>query len=254
MSALSVCRHADDLRAALLAHDVVVLDFVLPASPPQPGAGDEQMGSAAALLSAAERARAAAMGNREVRHRFTAARARLRGLLAAALEVEPCALVLVEGAHGKPALGGRYRGALGFNVSHAEGRCAVALSVKGEVGVDVERVRPLRDWRRVAARVLTPPELDALERAAADAGVEERFFGEWCRVEAELKAVGCGIAGLDERRRGVSWPALHVQTVPLAEPGYVCAVALWPASATASTWASPSAISPVTTPASASTA
>jgi hypothetical protein len=71
------------------------------------------------------------------------------------------------------------------------------------VGVDVERVRAIEQWERVAGRVLDPAELRQLQAdVARGADPGAAFLGHWCRVEAELKAIGCGIVGLEAHRAG----------------------------------------------------
>jgi phosphopantetheinyl transferase len=114
--------------------------------------------------------------------------------------------------HGKPALGrDSVARPLWFSVAHCEDLLLVALSRAADVGVDLERARSIEQWERVADRVLAPGERVQLQRtveAGEDAGTA--FLRHWCRVEAELKAIGCGIVGLEEHRAGKRPLGLHV--------------------------------------------
>ena len=52
-----------------------------------------------------------------------------------------------------------------------------------------------------------------------DAGTA--FLRQWCRVEAELKAIGCGIAGLEDHRAGKRPLGLRLRDladIPLPAP------------------------------------
>ena len=87
---------------------------------------------------------------------------------------------------------------LKFNLSHCGNVLVVALSLTAEVGVDVERVRPVPEWRRIADRVFDPATLEQLLAEIA-CGADERdaFLRRWCRMEASVKATGEGVFGRD---------------------------------------------------------
>jgi phosphopantetheinyl transferase len=110
---------------------------------------------------------------------------------------------LREGVHGKPALARALARPLWFSVAHCEELLVVALSRTADVGVDLERARSIEQWERVADRVLDRAERAQLSRAV-DEGQDPgtAFLRHWCRVEAELKAIGCGIVGLEDHRAG----------------------------------------------------
>ena len=80
-----------------------------------------------------------------------------------------------------------------FNVSHCGGTGLLAFTRAGEIGVDVEAVRPEVEGLEIAAQSFHAHEIEFI--AAAD-GVEEqarRFTSLWTRKEAVLKATGSGI-------------------------------------------------------------
>jgi phosphopantetheinyl transferase len=186
-----------DVSSRLVSHEAVVCAAALPTC-------DDAVSRSLAHLSPDERARHAAYTNAIVARRYAGGRVLLREILGCALGMAPGCIPLVEGVHGKPALARRaVVRPLWFSVAHCEDILLVAMSRSAEVGVDVERVRSIEQWERVADRVLDPAERSQLRRAVA--GGEEpgrAFLRHWCRVEAELKAIGCGIAGLEEHLAG----------------------------------------------------
>jgi 4'-phosphopantetheinyl transferase len=178
-----------------------------------------------ALLSDAERQRARRLVRDRDRHRFIAARARLRQLLAARLGVRPTAVALTHDARGKPALspgeGGR---SVRFNMSRSGDLAVYVFSSGREVGIDVEAIRPIPDADGIVARFFAPPERDAY-RTLSPRDRPLGFFNCWTRKEAFIKALGDGLSyPLD--RFAVSLapdvPAriLHVADVPGASCGW----------------------------------
>jgi len=142
------------------------------------------------------------------------------------------------GLHGKPALArGLQPSGIRFSIAHCDELMLVAVSRVGEVGIDAEPVRPIERWARVADRVFSSAERAEIGREIASgdepSSVLLRF---WCRGEAELKAIGCGISGLSAHRDGWHPPGLRISDLPsiplpsdLASEGarYQAAVALW---------------------------
>ena len=186
-----------DLHARLAASDAVVLTVSLAAT-------DEQIERALDLLSSDERVRYAAYTNAIVARRFARGRHILRDVVGTAVSMAPGDVPLREGLHGKPYVAHRSGRPLWFSLAHSEDFAVIALSRVAEVGVDLERSRAVEQWQRVADRVLDRQERMQLD-VAVGAGDEpgSAFLRHWCRVEAELKAIGCGIAGLEAHRAGV---------------------------------------------------
>ena len=167
-------------------------------------ADSAQLRGAVATLSPAERERFASHSNEVVARRFAVGRAILREILGALLSMPPSSVRLVEGPYGKPALGvGISKAPLWFSVAHCDDLLLVAVSREGDVGVDVERTRAIDCWERVADRTLAPAERAQLLRSVERGEEADRvFLRHWCRVEAELKAIGCGIHGIEAHRAG----------------------------------------------------
>jgi hypothetical protein len=103
--------------------------------------------------------------------------------------------------NGKPYLTGRNSThPLKFNLSHCGDLLVVALSRVSEIGVDVERIRAIPEWRRIADRVFDSATREQLfAEIACGADEREAFLRHWCRMEAAVKATGEGVFGRDAR-------------------------------------------------------
>jgi 4'-phosphopantetheinyl transferase len=145
-----------------------------------------------ASLPATERQRALAFRHPQARAQFVVTRTALRSILSAYLEVSPLRLEFVHGPQGKPSLTGEWRW-LHFNVTHSHDVALIAVTRRGEVGVDVERLRPFANDLGMAERYFSPSETETL-RALAGPRRSEAFFRAWTRKEAFLKASGKGIS------------------------------------------------------------
>jgi len=151
----------------------------------------EVVPGAESLLSAAELARADRFRFAHDRRRWLRARARLRMLLGDYLDIDPRAVRLTTGEHGKPRLAGDEQ--LFFNVSHA-GDLALFAFASRDVGVDVELPRPAVDVMAVAERTFGRSEAERL-KSLDPAEREREFLRAWVRHEAALKCRGSGIGG-----------------------------------------------------------
>jgi 4'-phosphopantetheinyl transferase len=196
-----------------------------------PFAGDD----AQALLSDDEKARQRSFVSPELRRRFGAARAGLRTLLGRHLDLDPRHLAFATNEFGKPRLAGD--GQVHFNLSHCEERAVLAISDTTEVGIDLERERPI-EHVDLAKRYFHPNEVTAITASPDEAEQRRAFFLVWTLKEAVVKALGTGLSTpLDsfELAIGVSLPRLAV--APEGAPrtwwlhaamadGYCCALAV----------------------------
>jgi len=148
---------------------------------------------ALAILSEDEQARARRFVFDVHQRRFVACRAALRARLAERLGCAAGILRFEYGPVGKPALAGG--GTLRFNVSHSDRYALLALGDRVEVGVDIERIRPLTDMNALADRVFSDGERAALAQVPEDRKADA-FFAGWTRKEAYIKARGDGIGML----------------------------------------------------------
>jgi 4'-phosphopantetheinyl transferase len=154
---------------------------------------DRGADAARPLLSSDECLRADRFRFDRDRDRFTAARAKLRLLLASYLGEEPRGYELGYGAQGKPFLAGAFAACgLEFNVSHTQGRAAYAFASGRPVGVDLERLVVVEDALDLAARFFAPAERAALEAVTPEQR-SRSFLSGWTRKEAFVKALGQGL-------------------------------------------------------------
>lgn len=145
------------------------------------------------LISAAERARSANFAFARDRRRFIRAHAAIRSVIGQQMDCAPSRLAFTSDTSGKPRLVGPVQPC--FNLSHSGELAAIAVSDGvGEVGVDLEKVRPMPDVKSLAATHFTAHERAALEQAADP---DRAFLSIWTRKEAVAKALGVGIGAFD---------------------------------------------------------
>lgn len=141
-------------------------------------------------LSAEESSRAAAMVHPVLRARFVVSRGLRRKVLAAVLGRGPAELEFVEEPGEKPRL--RSKVGIDFNLSHAGDHVALVTG-RGAVGVDLEKIRPVRTMTALAERYFHPEE-SAVWRSLPATEQEEAFFLLWAAREAAMKCTGTGLA------------------------------------------------------------
>ena len=146
------------------------------------------------LLSRDEAARADGFRFARDRERFVGARGLLRELLGRYLGVDPSALRFSYGPRGKPCLETDSRpDGVRFNVSHSGGLALLAFTRGRELGVDLERVRPVPEAESIAESYFSPRESAELARLPP-AERPPAFFRCWTRKEAFIKATGDGLS------------------------------------------------------------
>ena len=144
-------------------------------------------------LSRDERERARRFHFSQDQRRHIVGRGLLRIILGRYLGMDPAEIVFFNGGQGKPRLAPATNGdLLHFNVSHSEGLALYAVTRHREVGIDVERVRPLQEAEQIAGHFFSGRE-NAEWRSLPDSRRQEAFFNLWTRKEACLKASGEGI-------------------------------------------------------------
>jgi 4'-phosphopantetheinyl transferase len=196
-----------------------------------PFVGDD----AQALLSDDERVRQRSFVSPTLRRRFLAARAGLRTLLGRHLDVDPRHLAFATNDFGKPRLAGD--GQVHFNLSHCEERAVLAISDAAEVGIDLERERPI-EHVDLAKRYFHPNEVAAITASRDEAEQRRAFFLVWTLKEAVVKALGTGLSTpLDSFEVAIGAPTPRLAVAPARAPqtwwlhaamadGYCCALAV----------------------------
>lgn len=150
-------------------------------------------------LPSAERRRAGRILRPESAARWAGSRWALRTVLARYLDEEPAAIALGVSELGKPRLDGNPV-RLEFNLSHSGALALIAVASGREVGVDVEKTEPGRDFVALAERSFDPAAAEAV-RAAAPEQRSGVFYAAWARHEALAKCDGGGLAGRSRELR-----------------------------------------------------
>ena len=157
------------------------------------------LASGAGYLSPDERERADRFRFEVHRNRFIVGRGMLRAILGRYGDVPPERLRFNYGPNGKPELitpgevTRRPGGVLHFNLAHSEAVGVLAVTQTGPVGVDVEQVRRLPDFKELVGQFFSGREAAEFSRLPWEQQ-PTAFFNLWTRKEALLKAMGEGIA------------------------------------------------------------
>ena len=150
--------------------------------------------------TAEEAERAAKFATLALRRRYLRAHAALRAILEG-VTAAPLEFALRE--KGKPYLASAPD--VRFNLAHSREMALVAVARDVEVGVDIERVRPLPEYAAIAQRYFPPGH-------NPPTSVRD-FFRHWARFEALLKAHGAGLYGAGATPPGV-WSVTDLDVGP----------------------------------------
>lgn len=157
------------------------------------------LGQAREFISANERERAERFKFERDRRRYLIAHAALHGILHRYLPISSEPLSFDYGSNGKPKLSPTIGPAgVQFNLSHSNELALLAVTPRGEVGVDIEYVKENFEFQDIAEKFFTAKEVAAMRSLPAE--LQRRaFFKCWTSKEAFLKAKGTGLSGkLDE--------------------------------------------------------
>jgi 4'-phosphopantetheinyl transferase len=146
------------------------------------------------ILCNSERRRHDAFHFERDRHLYRVAHALVRNALSHYHHIPPADWRFKTGPYGRPEIDAP-RGCppLRFSLSHTHGLAVCAVSVRADLGIDVETADRDLQVTSLARQVFSPLELQEL---AARVGREqtELFFRYWTLKEAYIKAVGRGMS------------------------------------------------------------
>lgn len=175
----------------------------LPGSPPRPGevwvwsfstTDGAHIPALEKLLDEHETLRAQRLRSARARAEFVSGRGLVRMALGRLLDRYPGSVRLSSIGNGKPVLAGdSATAALHFNIAHSHGMGLLALACHAELGVDIEKIRPVTDMDALARRYFHPNEVTKLRGLENEDARRQAFFHAWTRKEAFLKATGAGI-------------------------------------------------------------
>jgi 4'-phosphopantetheinyl transferase len=146
------------------------------------------------LLSEDEQSRAQRLAFTTDRNHFIIARGMLRLILSHYISVAPENLRFSYSAHGKPFLNFELgKEPVCFNLSHSQGVALYAITLRRQVGIDIERVRHNIDIMTIAKGYFSDHEYKSLCDLPTE-DQHEAFFMCWTRKEAYIKAHGEGLS------------------------------------------------------------
>lgn len=167
----------------LKSHHVEIYHWLL--SLDQPG----ETQAAMEILSDSEKQHLEKIISPDHKVAFLTARSNLRRILGQRTNQPASALQFQTGPHGKPKISDP---SVHFNLSHSGGVAALAISSTISVGVDIEKIRPVK--KEIARRFFTSNEADQIEKAEG-LELKKLFLKCWTQKEAVLKANGMGLQG-----------------------------------------------------------
>jgi len=140
------------------------------------------------LLSKKELDKASKFKYPELSESYLLGRGFLRNVLGNKLSISPENVIISEGEHGKPYV----EGEISFNASHTSEYYALAVTVGGDIGLDIELIDPEVEIERVARSHFS----DVENAEFGSYRKEEKlnaFFRCWTRKEAFIKSLGIGL-------------------------------------------------------------
>lgn len=182
-------------------------EITFPSAPENLNLSDDEVGIFCALLdlpimrlqclgetlSEDEHQRAARYHFENDRNRYIAGRGILREILGQIVDASPSELIFSYGIHGKPRLAmPATKKDVHFNLAHSDSLVILAVSRLHEVGIDMERIRPIREAGNIAMQCFSRRERKWWS-LLPESKKSEGFFNCWVRKEALLKARGSGI-------------------------------------------------------------
>lgn len=142
------------------------------------------------LLSPGEQERAEKYRFYRNKNNHIISRGILRALLGSYVAQPPSNLNFTISKHGKPAIQlGSSAGMIHFNLSQSGNVVLYGITRECPIGVDVEYIRPIPHYERIALEYFSESEADSLLASPKELQAK-RFFSLWTRKEALLKAAG----------------------------------------------------------------
>ncbi len=169
-------------------------------------------------LSSEEKLRLSSYRNEQSRTIFYSSRIAMRKLFSTYLHILPEAVNFATREHGKPYLELHNNTTkFEFNLTHSGEQILLAISTQQSVGIDIEAMRTVPNWQRVAKKVF---DNNLMKRLLNTANPANEFVKLWTEFEARQKLAGMGVFGSHQQIPGnatiINWqPA----------PGYHAALA-----------------------------
>ncbi|MEM9547610.1 MAG: 4'-phosphopantetheinyl transferase superfamily protein [Bacteroidota bacterium] len=141
------------------------------------------------ILSEEERKRADAFKFVQDKIKYIACRGVLRQLLGFYLKMKASEVEIGYIKNGKP----YHDSNLEFNVSHSHDWAVIGFTLDTILGIDIEYIERKIEYREIAHRFFSAPEVQKVSFAPDDR-IANFFFNCWTRKEAFIKALGDGLS------------------------------------------------------------
>lgn len=169
---------------------------------------DDRMEAMLARLSPGEQARVGTLLEERAVRQYVVSRAMQRHVLASYVGATPGEVRFGYEAMGKPTLAHPNDIGLSFNTTHSGDLVIIAVTANRDVGVDVERIRPISRALQVSRRFFSEGEHQMLSALPAEK-LDREFLSVWVRREGTAKARG------DSVWRGLaSWKNGELENTP----------------------------------------
>ncbi len=150
---------------------------------------EHEMEEMLARISPSERKRVGALLEERAVRQYVVSRAMQRQLLAGYVGGHPSEISFGVIAMGKPTLSRPNDIGLTFNTTHSGNLVIIAVTANRDVGVDVEKVKPVPRALKVAKRCYSAEEYDMLASLPPDK-LDRAFLSIWVKREGTAKARG----------------------------------------------------------------
>lgn len=146
------------------------------------------------LLSEEEQVRAKRFHDDRNRKRFIVVHGILRIILSGYTNIPANHLVFGSNLNGKPYLKHAHNNKnVEFNLAHSQDQGILAVAIGRSVGIDLEFIRSIRNYSKMAQSVFTESENRELRLIPEDKRLIA-FFTCWARKEAYVKSIGLGLS------------------------------------------------------------
>ncbi|GJM16812.1 MAG: hypothetical protein DHS20C13_21390 [Thermodesulfobacteriota bacterium] len=145
------------------------------------------------ILSEDEKSKANRFRFEKDKKRFVITRGLLRETLGLYLEIDSKDLDFNYNKYGKPSLTNPGKSRLEFNLSHSGDVILYSFAKERKLGIDVERLRPIKKAQKIVERFFSEKEQQYYNTQNATEK-DSTFFKLWTYKEAYTKAKGLGLA------------------------------------------------------------
>ncbi len=146
------------------------------------------------ILSNDEISRVNEMRSEEKRRQFIITRGITKKILATSLDRKPSQIKYFYNQYGKPFINDKYNDyAIEFNASHSDLYGLIAMTLNSKIGIDIQKIKPLKDIKALSQRFFSDNERDELMKLAKNKQ-QDAFYLGWVRKESFIKAVGTGVS------------------------------------------------------------